>query len=63
MRREPDALRSNRSANCFEALLHKLTDAQGFHFFGGVYSLTSVMVTQYAVKPFRTATRIWNSES
>ena len=43
------------------ALLHKSTDGQGSPFPGRTYGLASVTGMPSAVKPFRTATRTWNS--
>ena len=45
------------------ALLHRLTDGQDFPFCGRRYSLASLTGMPRAVKPFRTATRIWNSST
>ena len=61
--------RTSRQATSFhnagdarsEALLHKSTDGQGSPFPGRTYGLASVTGMPSAVKPFRTATRTWNS--
>ena len=45
------------------ALLHELTYGQGFPFCGRRCSLASMTGMPRAVKPFRTATRIWNLAS
>jgi nucleoside-diphosphate-sugar epimerase len=44
-----------------EALLHKSADGWSFPFPGQTYPATCVMGVPSAVKPFRTATRTWNS--
>jgi len=43
------------------ALLHKSPEGQSSPFRGRTYPLASVMGVPSAVKPFRTATRTWNS--
>ena len=43
------------------ALLHKLAEGQSFPFARQTYPVTSVIGVPRAVKPFRTATRTWNS--
>jgi len=43
------------------ALLHKSADGRGSPFLEQTYPTVSVMGVPSAVKPFRTATRIWNS--
>jgi hypothetical protein len=43
------------------ALLHKSCDGRASPFPGQAYPATSVMGVPRAVKPFRTATRTWNS--
>ena len=49
--------------NCvaWMALLHKLAESQSFPFARQTYPVTSVIGVPRAVKPFRTATRTWNS--
>jgi len=44
-----------------EALLHKSAEGRTSTFPGQIYSTNSVTGMPSAVKPFRTATRIWNS--
>lgn len=44
-----------------EALLHKSGDGRASPFPGQTYPATSVTGVPSAVKPFRTATRTWNS--
>ena len=46
---------------CDEALLHKSTDGQGSPFPRQTHPTASVTGMPSAVKPFRTATRTWNS--
>ena len=41
--------------------MHKSTDGQGSPFPGRTYALASVTGMPSAVKPFRMATRTWNS--
>ena len=51
-------------SDCFRsqlALLHKLREDQGSPFPGQTYPMASVTGMPSAVKPFRTATRTWNS--
>ena len=43
------------------ALLHKSSDDRGYPFPGRTYPTASVTGMPSAVKPFRTATRTWNS--
>ncbi|SEO30325.1 hypothetical protein SAMN05216227_10887 [Pseudorhodobacter antarcticus] len=43
------------------ALLHKWSDGEGSPIPGQTYPTTSVMGVPRVVKPFRTATRTWNS--
>ena len=45
------------------ALLHKSGERQSSPFPGQTYAATSVTGLPRAVKPFRTATRTWNSET
>lgn len=45
----------------YEALLHKSFDGRASPFPGQIYPATSVTGVPSAVKPFRTATRTWNS--
>ncbi|MDR5650974.1 hypothetical protein [Ruixingdingia sedimenti] len=44
-----------------EALLHKSAEGRSSPFPGQTYPVTSVMGVPSAVKPFKTATRTWNS--
>ena len=53
----PDSVRVASGA----ALLHKLGDGRASPFPGQTYPATSVTGVPSAVKPFRTATRSWNS--
>jgi hypothetical protein len=57
--RQPDRLEDGEHIG--RALLHKSGDGQGSPFPGQTYPATSVMGVPSAVKPFRTATRTWNS--
>lgn len=43
------------------ALLHKSAEGRSSPFLGQTYPATSVTGVPSAVKPFRTATRTWNS--
>ena len=44
-----------------EALLHKSADGRSFPFPGRTHPTVSVIGMPSAVKPFKTATRTWNS--
>ena len=48
-------------ANLYVALLHKSFDERGYPFPGRTHPTASVTGMPSAVKPFRTATRTWNS--
>ena len=52
---------TGRDIRSIWALLHKLGDGRASPFPGQTYPATSVTGVPSAVKPFRTATRSWNS--
>ena len=58
-----DAAVMHGDANLYlrTALLHKSSDDRGYPFPGRTYPTASVTGMPSAVKPFRTATRTWNS--